>query len=76
MNWISIHDKLPANNTRVFMLSDHEEGVIPCLEDDYSVGIYYKKKFYLGYHDVDYPFELNCVTHWMPLPEPPNEHNT
>ena len=37
-----------------------------------DIGIYFEDKFRM-FDKNGYPFEVRYVTHWMPLPEPPEE---
>ena len=57
-NWISVKDRLPAENVYVLL----------CFEDgpDYAmeVGMYRDNQFHAGDFIID-------PTHWQPLPDPP-----
>ena len=59
--WISVKDRLPDNDVPVMIYNY-----------DVNIGVYYKNKFH-AFDENGYPFEINYVTHWMPLPEPPKE---
>lgn len=62
--WISVNDRLPDDGQVVLF---HERGgVIYCAE--YSV-VVDGHAWCIDHYD----FEANDVTHWMPLPDPPEE---
>lgn len=66
MKWISVTDNLPRINDVVLVYDKHIEdvatGYISEFIGDRSVWI------------IDYGQSISDeVTHWMPLPEPPNE---
>ena len=71
MNWTQITDNLPEEGTAVIVW-DGEKVIddctfMPwggCTEFDWQVHAY-------GYDNDSYTVEN--VTHWMPLPEPPNK---
>lgn len=62
--WISVKDRLPSHNE--WILAFDGEKMCVCWFD-------------LSYHDYLFMFGMSSsqqfrnVTHWMPLPEPPNE---
>lgn len=72
MKWISVEDQLPE------VSHDYEYSDIVMVCDDSQIGLArrfdYNKEgswsecYYIG-TDVNY----NRITHWMPLPEPPEE---
>ncbi len=64
MEWIKCSDKLPA--------IDYEE-IIVFDSKIVSSGFFSSKtnKFYYFVGDFDYDYKY--VTHWMPLPQPPEE---
>lgn len=57
MEWISVKDRLPEEDTWVLVYS--RQGRYTNLKVDYIHGGKWFHSFY--------------VTHWMPLPEPPKE---
>lgn len=57
--WISVKDKLPANGNKV-LYYDANYKKIDCSLYDYDCFMETSRAFH-------------NVTHWMPLPEPPNE---
>ena len=58
MSWISVEDELPEINTHVFVfLSEKGFQEVPYLVTKFD----------------RYGFNISNVTHWMPLPEPPNK---
>ena len=61
--WISVDDRLPENiANRVLVVCERSNGVF------YA---HYEKPFWINL-ETDKPF-ISTVTHWMPLPEPPEE---
>lgn len=66
MNWIKCSERMPKHKQRVIIAS--ESGVAPGYYDD---GRYLKKqvgKWYSGNRILG-----EGVTHWMPLPQPPQQ---
>lgn len=66
MKWISVKDRLPKNFIAVLVWPrlNHEAHFWPTAWRD-------KEKFYQ--HDNDYNEIEKEVSHWMPLPKPPEE---
>ena len=73
MNWISVEDRLPKNGDRVLVFPDYilcqygtEEfgGDILGIENEFS--------YFSEYNDEDRKPDFP-VTHWAPLPKPPNQ---
>ena len=64
--WISVKDRLPENYKNVLCVSKfldiRDITVAHCWES------YQKESFWMDTHS----FPLTDITHWMPLPEPPN----
>ena len=59
--WIPVTDRLPENiANRVLVVCERSNGVF------YA---HYEKPFWINL-ETDKPF-ISTVTHWMPLPEPP-----
>ena len=67
-NWISVNDMLPAVHRRVIIympnVEDTPEFAVGYLENDLNF-YYYEQK-----ESID-AIDMELVTHWMPLPEPP-----
>lgn len=57
MNWISVKDRLPERDVRVLGIDRLKVIEIVSLDED-------------GFFMTDECF-LKRITHWMPLPEPP-----
>lgn len=71
--WISVKDKLPKSVTnKVLVWLEHED-----LNGYIGFGHYEKYKGQEIWFDLEHsePFSIRgyIVTHWMPLPEPPEE---
>lgn len=62
--WISVEDALPAEDMCVIGFSTKCEGYYPSLFFHFDA-----KEFY----DETYPSKPVSITHWMPLPEAPEE---
>lgn len=67
--WVSVNDRLPepefAGQQRGFYLVALSNGVVKELM--YEFRHYENMMFNVGWHETAYP-----VTHWMPLPAPPD----
>jgi hypothetical protein len=68
MKWISVKERLPEEDQQVLVYSE-----------DYPMEVMWfrNNKFNEYYEDLDikkdYNFEIEEVTHWMPIPEPPKD---
>lgn len=75
MNWISVKDKLPEFDTWVLVYSKDEHNGYNHIKNiegkDYKIAYYYEVKFNEPYYTSWTCF--GNVTHWMSLPEKPNE---
>lgn len=68
MTWISVKDKLPEPNTDTRVLVyDLRDGVKTA---EYRTR-YKKPYWYAGLDPDEFEIILDSVTHWQPLPEPP-----
>jgi len=68
MDWISMKDRLPEDSQRVIICDDDYKNIWICffIKD--------KQKFMLSaISDCPAEFSVNRVTHWMPLPESPQD---
>ncbi|WIJ49647.1 DUF551 domain-containing protein [Enterobacter roggenkampii] len=65
MEWIKCSEQMPEETGDIIVVSD----------DIVMSGVSYsrKKGFYLQALEYDADEPVDDVTHWMPLPEPPNE---
>ena len=67
MNWISVKDELPEEGAEVLITDGTKVDVSFCQltygGDDPNEKNWFNR-IYFGY--------FGCVTHWQPLPEPPN----
>lgn len=75
--WISVSDRLPENNEQVIILDTNTKDFSGyaknkyCCPDEVSGALFFDGIFYSNGPDFDYPDVFYYVTHWMPLPEPP-----
>ena len=61
--WISVKDRLPKHNEKVLCL---------CHANIYEVLVWDNRERE-WYHDIEHSYLETFVTHWMPLPAPPEE---
>jgi len=59
MEWISVNDRLPANNGDYLSFARGNYYVVEWSE------------FWGVFYQSDGPLNHSDITHWMPLPEPP-----
>ena len=64
MKWISIKDKMPERRVGV-LITDGQ--IVTCAEWD---GDWWGSHGFSGY-EWEFDFDERFVTHWMPLPKPP-----
>ena len=72
-NWISVETEIPKGNVLVCYL----QSFFGCFTQEVAVGYYddpddYEDGIGRGWLFWITDVEINSVTHWMPLPEPPN----
>lgn len=68
MNWISVDDELPPKE------SEYEDNSIVVLATDGNnvyKGLYRSGEYLSGWFTCDL-WELDDITHWMPMPQPPS----
>lgn len=82
--WISVKDRMPEGSTSVIVAYESDADGEPCLDVGegwrqvdgqwYGMGIFYRPR-----SDDGFTFRPDIskkkVTHWMPLPEPPEADN-
>lgn len=68
-NWISVEDKLPDEDY-VLVVSNGHVRCATYHQSKYKQSDFWCEVNYDNYGDV---IELDGVTHWQPLPEPPKE---
>lgn len=66
--WISVKDRMPQDETEVVILVQHRIGWYRALAWHDEFGWHSSAEEF-----VDGESESDYVTHWMPLPEPPEE---
>ena len=64
--WIRVEDEKP--DTGQYVLVNHKDGVMQCAQ--YLISGYDDRELWVLDH---YYKEQGEITHWMPLPEPPEE---
>lgn len=72
MEWISVNDRVPDKNG-AYIVSDGKDVFPAYIVDDSSI-LSKSDGDIFCYHYDDGLFERyykGCITHWMPLPEPP-----
>lgn len=79
MTWISVEDRLPEDDQNILVLGSLVVTIpIEKVYLDFNPQVY-SALFCNGYFlrlgiPFDYYVDLENVTHWMPLPEPPSNH--
>lgn len=79
MEWISVEDRLPdlSEESRIFILVSEEQERLsswfPSYENRIYKGWWIPERRAFAYEDIENA--NHCVTHWMPLPDPPLEEN-
>ena len=70
MNWISVKDKLPEliENSAGFS-SDYV--LVYIITEGHSIAYYTQDGWAYNYGDLMNSSDINNLTHWSPLPEPP-----
>ena len=70
MEWIDIDDELPNEKTVVVVLEKHsvDAKIFNTVLNVPSLAEMSEDKEWFDFNTTD---QLECVTHWMPLPEPP-----
>lgn len=66
--WISVKDRLPERHKTVLMYLQSDTNYISAY---YEIGFYQPQKAKWYCEDLNYIEDCYTVTHWMPLPEPP-----
>lgn len=58
--WIPVEERLPEEHKRVLCYMVYGQGLLTIVQDNEWLG-------------DEWEIDSDCVTHWMPLPEPPKE---
>ena len=69
MKWISVKDRLPERRLPHFPEQSYRVLVARGMRPEMSI---YRFDYQGWFHPDDSLLELCGVTHWMPLPDPPN----
>ena len=65
--WVSVEERLPENNAQVLMWSAKWKIA--------EAGSYYNQDFWV-YSEIGDGYIADKITHWMPLPAPPDRRPT
>jgi hypothetical protein len=68
MNWIKTADRLPECDS-----DGCSDELIICVDGEVFTGIRYWCGFKIFVDEMDADYQLDEVSHWMPLPEPPED---
>lgn len=68
MNWIKTKDRLPECGS-----DDCSEELIICVDGEVFTGTRYWERDKIFMDEMDCEFTLDEVSHWMPLPKPPED---
>ena len=72
-DWISVKDRLPTDNNPYLVFAPMYQGGSSSSQKNYG-GVMFATYTNGNWSiEVGYYKRPNCVTHWMPLPEPPEE---
>ena len=71
MNWISVKDRLPEEDSTKFII--FTEGVDVYCGRYYSRNSFNRESFFIVESQNGHIFNDSNVTHWMPLPDPPKD---
>ena len=63
-DWVSVEERLPENHAQVLMWSAKWKIA--------EAGSYYNQHFWV-YSEIGDAYIADDITHWMPLPEPPEK---
>jgi len=70
--WIAVEDGLPEIEESVIVVTAFIDRGKPMTDTLTGYMDEYGELYYLGQQDESYGWQFNdCVTHWMPLPQPP-----
>lgn len=69
--WISVFKKKPYPEERILLQTESGEIVTGWLRELTADDIYYCFGNESAGWDFEFNFDLGSVTHWMPLPQPP-----
>ncbi len=72
MEWISVEDRLPPARKKVLIA--YNRGVSIAERNGYLVDPTKTEPYWRGVHGPKH--SLRSVTHWMPLPDPPEKEKS
>lgn len=73
MEWISVKDRLPKEYNSDVINSNHVLIYVPRLNEVFKACIFYLDQEEWCVDDMLLSLNFNEVSHWMPLPDKPNE---
>lgn len=68
MNWIKVTDRLPENNQEILMVYNNL-----VMEGEFCNGKFYHPSDCAHVRGYCYCDPQDGITHWMPLPKPPED---
>ena len=73
MKWISVSERLPDEGENVLLYCDHPMYINDDHRIPYFTGFLDRGEWYSAsdYYEEAIFMEVQFVTHWMPLPQPP-----
>lgn len=75
--WISVKDRLPKHNQRVLIFAEGKEDFSTIIQISHigNVGLFPSTPMYDWIAPFQYFFMNYEITHWMPLPNPPERES-